>query len=147
MPNIIQDTSEDGLCCQWFTVQHLQIQHYSVGWTPTSIWSSTAANRLLHIHWSLHMQFIMGLWPKRHAWERKQRREEGIHTFQLAYSKISQKHVISIKTLLNVTFRRLFWQVTYKRNISPERSVANIPCYSCKDHLCILANAICKEIQ
>lgn len=73
MPNAVEDTNEDAVCCQWFTVQHLQLERFSAGWTPTSIWSSAAANGLLHMHWSLHMQFIKGLWPKRHSWEGKQR--------------------------------------------------------------------------
>lgn len=147
MPDVVQDTNEDALCCQWFSVQHLQLEGFSAGWSPTSIWSSAAASGLLHRHCSLHVQLVMGLWPKRQTWERKQRREQGIHTFQLAYSQIAPSHVISIKTQLNDTFRRPFWQVTLKRNIPPETGVGNILCCSCKDLLCIMTNAVYKEID
>lgn len=34
MPDVVQDINEDALCCQWFTVQHLQLEHFSAGWSP-----------------------------------------------------------------------------------------------------------------
>lgn len=90
---------------------------------------------------------LRGCGPKDIHEKENRRREEGKHTFQLAFSKIAQRHVISIKTQLNVTFRRPFWKVTYKRNIPPERGAGNILRYGCKDHLCIMTNAVCKEIH
>lgn len=52
----------------------------TLGWTPTSIWSSTAANGFPHIRWSLHMQFIMGLRPKRHTMRKKTEKKRGVNT-------------------------------------------------------------------